>query len=528
MQRFTRLVRCLGTTLVFTFTAHAAERVKLQHISFNQLQQMTQIILPDKPQPTRIIATNALRFMSQHTDNRQITHLRMQQEYAGFPVFGGNVVLHRRAQQILSLNGSIYQGLQDELGQPEPTFVSQGKIVLEQFITQYKPDEVKIKQVIPMVYIDEQAHAFWAYKVNAFIEPTDAPPSRPSAIIAANTGHYLESWNDLKTIRTLVKGAGFGGNQHMGKYQFGVDKPLLDISRDDLLGQCYMENKEVKVVDMLSSYGMNLAPMMFDCGAVQDEQSYWTGYQENGYDLRNGGYSPSNDALYIGKLIKEMYSQRYGVEALMNSTKPMQLVMRVHYGRQFSNAFWDGFAMTFGDGDGSIHPLVSLDIGAHEVSHGFTEQHSNLAYFGESGGINESFSDMAAQAAEYYVKGYCSWQIGADIIKKETLGKAFRFMDRPSRDGYSIDRADQYLKGIDVHYSSGVYNRLFYLLSNQMNWDPSKAFQVMLKANMDYWIPKSTFIDGACGVLYAAEDLGFSLSDVKRSLDLVRIDYDEC
>ena len=105
----------------------------------------------------------------------------------------------------------------------------------------------------------------------------------------------------------------------------------------------------------------------------------------------------------------------------------------------YENAFWDGKQMTFGDGDTMMYPLVSLGVGAHEISHGFTEQHSNLEYYGQSGGINEAFSDMAAQAAEYYSAKKNSWQIGPEIMKEDSGYEALRYMDKPSRDGSSID-----------------------------------------------------------------------------------------
>src|SRR5439155_7283312 len=112
-----------------------------------------------------------------------------------------------------------------------------------------------------------------------------------------------------------------------------------------------------------------------------------------------------------------------------------------------------------------------LSIGAHEVSHGFTEQHSDLIYNEESGGLNESFSDMAGTAADYYIYSKNSWGVGAEISKSGD--GPFRFMDQPSKDCHgrspgahcSIDRASQYhctkdQEGIpyclDVHYSSGV------------------------------------------------------------------------
>src|SRR5688572_9676182 len=102
--------------------------------------------------------------------------------------------------------------------------------------------------------------------------------------------------------------------------------------------------------------------------------------------------------------------------------------MKVHYRTSYENAFWDGSAMTFGDGASTFYPLVSLDVSSHEVSHGFTEQNSNLTYSGMSGGINEAYSDMAGEAAEFFMKGTNDWLVGAQIFKGTG---ALRYMNNP-------------------------------------------------------------------------------------------------
>jgi vibriolysin len=71
-----------------------------------------------------------------------------------------------------------------------------------------------------------------------------------------------------------------------------------------------------------------------------------------------------------------------------------------------------------------------------------------------SGGMNEAFSDMAGEAAESYMNGSNDWMVGEQIFKGNV---ALRYMDDPSRDGSSINHADQY-SGQDVHYTSGVIN----------------------------------------------------------------------
>ena len=508
---------------------HAASHVSLHTLSLLQLQHSAHLALPGAQ--NRIAPrADAFEFVSQHTDKNKTTHVRMQQYYAGFPVFGGYAIVHNRAASFAMMSGDMYEGLSSELGQPSTLLIKNADKALQQFKARFTSESMSEEQVTPMVYVDENQHAFWAYQVSVLVRPVDGIPERPTAILDANTLHAFLEWNDVKTNRTLVKGQGYGGNTRIGSYQFGVDFPLLEMSRDAAAGLCYMQNDDVNVIDMEHGYSPSGSVMAFDCKEAPFSENvlYWTGYQGDGYDLMNGAYSPTNDALYIGSVIKKMYSAWYDVNVLESKNKPMKLVMRVHYGQGYENAFWDGKQMTFGDGGSMMYPLVSLSVGAHEISHGFTEQHADLNYVGQSGGMNESFSDMAAQAAEFYSLGKSSWEIGSEIMKESSGNKALRYLDRPSRDGWSIDKANQYQKGMDVHYSSGVYNRLFYVLAHQPDWDVRKAFQVMVKANMDYWTPYTNFEQGACGVLSAANDLGYSLDAVKNALDDVVIQYKEC
>ncbi|PKH89493.1 hypothetical protein CXF79_01570 [Colwellia sp. Bg11-28] len=268
---------------------------------------------------------------------------------------------------------------------------------------------------------------------------------------------------------------------------------------------CAMENTNVKTVNLNhSKSGSNV--FTFACS-------------RNTHKEINGAYSPLNDAHFFGNAIFSMFNDWY-------STSPLdsQLVLRVHYGNSYENAFWDGSSMTFGDGGSRLYPLVSLDVTAHEVAHGVTEQNSGLIYSAQSGGINEAFSDLAGEAAEYYVRGSNDWLTGADIFKGEG---SLRYMEDPTRDGNSIGHADNYYNGIDVHHSSGVFNRAFFLLANKDNWNTKLAFDVMYDANRFYWTPNTTFIEGACGVIHAADDLGYNVTDVIDSFEQVGVTCDD-
>ena len=70
----------------------------------------------------------------------------------------------------------------------------------------------------------------------------------------------------------------------------------------------------------------------------------------------------------------------------------------MHVYQDYVNASWSDacFCMRFGDGSAAsgIGSLVSLDVAGHEMTHGVTSRTARLVYSGESGGLNESTSDV--------------------------------------------------------------------------------------------------------------------------------------
>ena len=99
----------------------------------------------------------------------------------------------------------------------------------------------------------------------------------------------------------------------------------------------------------------------------------------------------------------DYYKNVHGRNGIANDGKGSY--NRAHYGRAYNNAFWSDscFCMTYGDGDGkSFSTLVSLDVAGHEMSHGVTARTAALVYSGESGGLNESTSDIFGTMVEYY------------------------------------------------------------------------------------------------------------------------------
>jgi Zn-dependent metalloprotease len=150
---------------------------------------------------------------------------------------------------------------------------------------------------------------------------------------------------------------------------------------------------------------------------------------------------------------------------------------RVHYGRRYENAFWNDscFCMTYGDGADIVFPLVELDVVAHEISHGLMSTEANLTYSGESGGLNESNSDILGTLVEFFANTTADtpeYWIGEKIMRSNystgqyVQSRAVRYMDNPARDGFTSPCWYQGIGNLDVHVSSGPANHMFFLLSN--------------------------------------------------------------
>src|SRR3546814_1583609 len=85
----------------------------------------------------------------------------------------------------------------------------------------------------------------------------------------------------------------------------------------------------------------------------------------------------------------------------------MPLIGTVHYGQGYENAFWNGEQMVFGDGDGELFQRFtrSLDVVAHELTHGLIESEAGLVYFNQPGALNESVSDVFGVLTKQHALG---------------------------------------------------------------------------------------------------------------------------
>lgn len=481
----------LAVTASLTSSAFAANKVDVSHlINMTSSNNIQNVISAERGSEFRVSKEISL--------GKSGTKQRLQQYFYGVPVFGYSVSASKSNMGFYSqLQGSVLANIAKPKGFVKAKITAEH--ALEISMRSVSKNSIKSDVNNPKsdiwIYPTASGEPRLVYITSYVVYGTS--PSRPFTIVDAQTGLVIERWEGLNHAQI---GTGPGGNEKTGQYEYGTDHGFLDVieSGDD----CTMDSANVATVNLNHGSSGNTA-FSYLC-------------PRNTVKQINGAYSPLNDAHYFGNVIYNMYSDWYNTAPLS-----FKLTMRVHYGTEYENAFWDGSAMTFGDGKDYFYPMVSLDVSAHEVSHGFTEQNSGLVYANRSGGMNEAFSDMAGEAAEFYMLGSNDWLVGAGIFKGEG---ALRYMADPTQDGSSIGNAADYYAGIDVHHSSGVFNKAFYTLANTSGWDTRRAFEVMLVANQVYWTANSQFWDGACGVKSAAADLGYSEADVLAAFTAVGVE----
>jgi Zn-dependent metalloprotease len=195
----------------------------------------------------------------------------------------------------------------------------------------------------------------------------------------------------------------------------------------------------------------------------------------------------------------DFYSDIFGRNSIDDEGLP--LIASVHYGDRYDNAFWNSQQMVFGDGDGELFNrfTIALDVIAHELTHGVTEDEAQLVYFQQSGALNESVSDVFGSLIKQYVLKQTAeeadWLIGKGLLTDNVNGKALRSMAAP---GTAFDdpilgkdpqpaHMKKYVNTMadngGVHINSGIPNHAFYLAATRLGgyaWE--KAGRIWYRA----------------------------------------------
>jgi Zn-dependent metalloprotease len=161
----------------------------------------------------------------------------------------------------------------------------------------------------------------------------------------------------------------------------------------------------------------------------------WSAVKFNNANMDNAAL----DAHWGTEMVYEYFHQIHGRNSWDSAGGP--LLNYVHANLQTlgypnnDNAFWDGQRMTYGDGQYTFYPLTSLDIIAHEIGHGVMQKSGKLTNTGESGALNEGFSDIWAACVKHWAAPEKPlWLQGGEPIRDRYHFNCLRDMQNPGSD----------------------------------------------------------------------------------------------
>jgi Zn-dependent metalloprotease len=366
-------------------------------------------------------------------------HTRYERTYAGLPVLGGDLVVDTaksgQTERVLKATNATLK-VTSLTPRVSKATAEQQAVQRAKALGSTKAVEQSSRKVVWAA----SGKPVLAYETVIGGFQDDGTPNALHVITDASTGKELFRYQGIET--------GIGNTQYSGQVtltttQSGSTYTLNDGSRGGH-----------------KTYNLNHGSSGTGTLFSQSSDTWGNGTTSN-------AATAGADAHYGAAETWDFYKNTFGRSGIRNDGKAAY--SRVHYGNSYVNAFWDDncFCMTYGDGSGNNDPLTALDVAGHEMSHGVTSNTAGLDYSDESGGLNEATSDIMGTGVEFYANN--STDVGDYLIGEKINingdGTPLRYMDKPSKDGGSADSWYSGVGNLDVHYSSGVANHFFYLLS---------------------------------------------------------------
>lgn len=444
-------------------------------------------------------------------------HYRAQQFYKGIPLENGVVVIHTYEGRILSINGEII-----------PENLVNGAVSISEsqaleFALQHVPadvyywDEPGQNEVLrdisgvadtsyfpkgKVVYCPEGLNYVNPHQLSYCFEIFASEPLVGKKVyVSAANGQILAS-EDL-ILHTDVKGkaaTAYSGTRTM---------------MTDSVSPGNYRLREASRGKGIETYNMQKGTNYGAAVDFTDADNYWNNVNTNKDEI-------ATDAHWGAQKTYDFFDTLFGRNSFDNNGAKIRSY--VHYSNNYSNAFWNGSYMTYGDGNGSSwKPLTSIDVCGHEIAHAVTTYSAGLVYSYESGALNESFSDIFGNGIERWARPTkYNWKMGEDFT---TSGAGIRDMSNPNP--YNNPR---YYKGAQwyfgagdnggVHYNSGVQNYWFYLITDGVKGTNEKgdAFKIDTLGLIDaskiayrnltvYLTKNSQYADARTYSILAATDL---------------------
>jgi bacillolysin len=413
--------------------------------------------------------TSDLRPLETTPDPLGYLHEQYQLYYQGVKVEHGKVRVHSRAGKVETVSGEALQPAAGLSAQPALT----AKQALQRAMTavgarSYKwelPAEeaaLKVQTGNPRATYQPQGELVW---VGDFRQPE---ASRPLVLAwkfdiyahepASRDYFYINARTGEVVLRdAIIKHLDSPGATFATRY-VGARTSITDNTGS---GYRLRETTTSKGVTTL-----NLHKSLAFATAVDfiDNDNNWTAAEHDNANFDNAAL----DAHLGAQVTQDYWTTVHGRDSY--DDKGTVLTSYVHYGNGIDNAYWNGSAMLYGDGNFYFKPLTAIDVCGHEIGHAVCQTTAALVYSNESGALNEGLSDIWGCAVENHFDPTKQVYLIGEDITLPSFGLALRSMSNPN----DFDQPDTY-KGTywwtsagddgGVHTNSGVLNFWFYLLS---------------------------------------------------------------
>ena len=418
-------------------------------------------------------------------DHLQRCHLRFSQQYRTLPVWPAEVIVHLNPKgQVDVVDGAFI---------PTPR-----KLVTDPVITA-QAASTRARTLVPggatatvsdpelIVYAPVEMAPHLAWKMEVEVSPT----ARWLVILDAINGATLTSYNQVMDAN--VTGSGID--------LFGTTRPLNVFSEDNTF---YMIDTSKRMFDPTSdppelSETRGAIIVLDAANRDPDSQGRISVSQVTSNSATSGWLPDAVSASFSLSQTYDYYLERHGRDSLDGQGGTMLAIVRL--GTNYNNAAWNGQMMLFGD----VQPFAgSLDVVAHELTHGVTQFSANLVYLNQSGALNEAFSDIFGEATEARTNGSGpDWLVGAQ------LGAPLRNLANPSAieicpgcGPYPKSTSEFINTAQDnggVHINSTIIGHAFYLLAQGPSGaiGINKAEQIFYRALTTHLVRNSQFIDAA-------------------------------
>lgn len=378
-----------------------------------------------------------LRALRAETDELGITHVRVQQVVDGVPVWGGEAIVH-----LDEATGDNHITDEVKAGLSVDTVPALDALQAEDRALDAEPHSALLDAEPTLFVLRRESGDHLVWQVDLEVRDAEGlPVAMPRLFVDAHTGEVVWSYDNLKT--------GSGATHYDGTQSFTTTHSTWGWY-PSTYSSWSLQAPDIYTYTWSGTTTSLSMPMSW---FTED----WSGYRS----AVSAHWATEETLDYLAAW--HAYAGYDGAGSAIN--------VYTDYGTGWNNASGGGGGVWFGNGDGtSWSSFTTLDIVAHEVGHNVTEKMANLVYSGESGGMNESFSDILGVMVERWVDGgsTSNWRLGEDNFTPSTAGDALRYMTDPAADGVSLDYYTDAstVSAADVHYSSGIGNLAFSLLSN--------------------------------------------------------------